>query len=182
MKSEFHRFRIKNRLASRGFSVALRKRRLWEQSTSCDVIHAHDQDSQSPHGRPSLFQRHKPLGLPLRPERRQLTSTPTSPSSPRCSGCAGSGLSPIAVSSLLAFVRIRSRNIFSPTLIYPKRVLSIKSANLKVVPERQKTIRSSETEIVSELVKRVIIALGVVVKCPMTEIAIPKKRDFWSKI
>ena len=81
--------------------------------------------------------------------------------------------------SLFAFVRIRSRNIFSPTLIYPKRVLSIKSANLKIVPEPQKTIRSSETEFFSESVKRIIIALGVVVKCPMTEIAIPKERDFW---
>ena len=43
------------------------------------------------------------------------------------------------------------------------------------MPEPQKTIRSSETEFFSESVKRVIIALGVVVKCPMTEIAIPKK-------
>ena len=31
------------------------------------VIDAHDQGSQIPHGRPSLFQRHRPLGRLLRP-------------------------------------------------------------------------------------------------------------------
>ena len=41
---------------------------------------------RAPMADPLLFQRHKPLGLLLRPERRQLTSPPTSPSSPRWSG------------------------------------------------------------------------------------------------